>query len=429
MSTIVERAVSRQRKAMQYLYDANKQKSYYIAYTLLADEAQATDAVTSVFRTIWSSISSSGDTSEAGFSQLVIQKTVDYCKKKTTNKDPKALRMPAGKDFSLLSSPRSRSDEESVLPFVLEHFSILQRFLFILHTVGDYSNVALSRTLQLDLKTIGTALDAEQNNINRLLQAASCDTCRTREELIAAVIEEASCTRVPDEADQAVVSIIDQLAAPGEQKRKKTTIILSLLVIAVCLCTATAFLIHTLRTQWKAQKAEASALDPTLTYYADIEIANYGRITFRLEQEAAPITAANFVALAESGFYDGLTFHRIMEGFMMQGGDPNGNGSGGSGQTIVGEFAQNGYSNPLSHTRGAVSMARANDPNSASSQFFIMHKDNPGSLDGKYAVFGYVTEGMDVVDQICESAEPTDNNGTIPAANQPVITSITIRTE
>lgn len=170
------------------------------------------------------------------------------------------------------------------------------------------------------------------------------------------------------------------------------------------------------------------ALDENLTYYADIDIADYGTITVKLDQASAPISAANFVALAQDGFYDGLTFHRIIEGFMMQGGDPNGNGRGGSEYNIVGEFADNGYDNNLSHTRGAISMARSKSYNSASSQFFIVHEDST-ELDGQYAVFGYVTEGMDVVDKVCEESEPTDGNGTIEADAQPVITSIKIRTE
>ena len=170
------------------------------------------------------------------------------------------------------------------------------------------------------------------------------------------------------------------------------------------------------------------ALDVEATYYADIEIADYGLITIQLDQTVAPVTCANFVELAESGFYDGLTFHRIIAGFMMQGGDPLGNGTGGSDNNIFGEFKSNGHENNLSHTKGVVSMARAQDPNSASSQFFICHEDSD-FLDGDYAAFGVVTEGMDVVDAVCENAEPTDNNGTIPAEDQPVITSVKIRTE
>ena len=167
------------------------------------------------------------------------------------------------------------------------------------------------------------------------------------------------------------------------------------------------------------------AYQTTNVYYADIEIADYGTITVALNGTAAPKTVENFISLAESDFYDGLTFHRIIDGFMMQGGDPNGNGTGGSGKTIVGEFYENGSQNQLSHTRGAISMARSEEFNSASSQFFIMHQDDT-SLDGKYAVFGYVSAGIEIVDAICADAEPINNNGLIAAEKQPVITNITI---
>lgn len=163
----------------------------------------------------------------------------------------------------------------------------------------------------------------------------------------------------------------------------------------------------------------------TATCYADIDIEGYGVITVALDGESAPETVKNFVTLAQSGFYDGLTFHRIIEGFMMQGGDPNGDGTGGSGTTITGEFSANGIENNLSHTRGAVSMARSDDYNSASSQFFIVQQDST-YLDGSYAVFGYVTSGMDIVDEICAKAEPIDDNGLIPPEEQPVIRSIRI---
>ena len=146
-------------------------------------------------------------------------------------------------------------------------------------------------------------------------------------------------------------------------------------------------------------------------------------IRIELDAEAAPITVENFTKLVKQGFYDGLTFHRIIAGFMMQGGDPNGNGTGGSENTIKGEFSANGVENPLSHIRGAISMARAQDMDSASSQFFICHADST-FLDGQYACFGYVTDGMDVVDAVCEAAQPTDDNGTIPADQQPVITEV-----
>ena len=130
-----------------------------------------------------------------------------------------------------------------------------------------------------------------------------------------------------------------------------------------------------------------------------IEMDNGGIIKLEIDEKAAPETAANFLKLVKEGFYDGLTFHRVIKGFMIQGGDPLGNGTGGSEKTIKGEFASNGFNNPIKHKRGVISMARAMDPNSASSQFFIMHQDAP-HLDGSYAAFGHVIEGIETVDEI-----------------------------
>lgn len=133
-----------------------------------------------------------------------------------------------------------------------------------------------------------------------------------------------------------------------------------------------------------------------------IEMENGKKIRLELYPEIAPITVANFEKLAKSGFYDGLIFHRVIKGFMIQGGDPEGTGMGGSSERIKGEFAANGIKNDLKHERGVISMARSQNPNSASSQFFIMHKDAP-HLDGQYAAFGRVIEGIEVVDEIAET--------------------------
>ena len=130
-----------------------------------------------------------------------------------------------------------------------------------------------------------------------------------------------------------------------------------------------------------------------------IEMENGGKIELELYPEVAPKTVANFTKLVSDGFYDGLIFHRVIPGFMIQGGDPQGNGMGGAKNKIVGEFKANGFNNTLKHTRGVISMARAYDPNSASSQFFIMHANAP-HLDGQYAAFGQVVSGMEVVDEI-----------------------------
>ena len=133
-----------------------------------------------------------------------------------------------------------------------------------------------------------------------------------------------------------------------------------------------------------------------------IEMEDGKKIKLELDESAAPITVKNFRKLVQEGFYDGLGFHRIIKGFMIQGGDPLGNGTGGSKETITGEFKSNGFDNPIKHVRGVISMARSMNPNSASSQFFIMHEDAP-HLDGSYAAFGRVVEGMDVVDEIANT--------------------------
>ena len=139
--------------------------------------------------------------------------------------------------------------------------------------------------------------------------------------------------------------------------------------------------------------------------YAEICIEKYGNIIILLDATTAPITVANFVSLVKDGFYDGLTFHRVIVDFMIQGGDPNADGTGGSAVDIEGEFASNGHQNDISHIRGVISMARSEAPNSASSQFFICNADATG-LDGNYAAFGYVVKGMKVVDKLTEEVFP-----------------------
>ncbi len=160
-------------------------------------------------------------------------------------------------------------------------------------------------------------------------------------------------------------------------------------------------------------------------YNIEINVKDYGTIKVELDADQAPITVTNFIKLVNDGFYNNLTFHRIIDGFMIQGGDPLGNGTGGSDETIKGEFAKNGVTNNISHVRGTISMARSSDMNSASSQFFIVQKDST-YLDGQYAGFGHVTEGMDIVDDIAENAIVVDDNGTVEKENQPVIESIKV---
>ena len=173
------------------------------------------------------------------------------------------------------------------------------------------------------------------------------------------------------------------------------------------------------------EESEVNDMYSSGTHHAQIVVKDYGTISLELYADIAPITVSNFAKLVNDGFYDGLTFHRIIEGFMIQGGDPLGNGTGGSDENIKGEFAMNGVQNSISHVRGTISMARSTSYNSASSQFFIMQEDTP-SLDGLYAAFGKVTDGIEIVDKICEDTQVEDSNGTVLKENQPVIEKITM---
>lgn len=198
------------------------------------------------------------------------------------------------------------------------------------------------------------------------------------------------------------------------------------LVLAVLLTAALTACGKTEGEEESSRESQAGGQSWSGKHHVEITVADYGTIKVELDADAAPITVTNFMNLVRDGFYDGLTFHRVKEGFVIQGGDPLGTGMGGSEENIKGEFLANGVENPLSHTRGAISMARATAYDSASSQFFIVHEDST-FLDGNYACFGYVTEGMDIVDEICQSTPVIDEDmGTVAKENQPVIESIAI---
>ncbi|MBR4123814.1 MAG: peptidylprolyl isomerase [Clostridia bacterium] len=164
-------------------------------------------------------------------------------------------------------------------------------------------------------------------------------------------------------------------------------------------------------------------------FKAVITVKDYGDIELELDGDTAPITVDNFVKLAKDGFYDGLTFHRIIEGHMIQGGDPQGTGYGGSEKNITGEFKKNGIENNISHERGTISMARSVNYNSASSQFFIVQVTSDAikqTLDGNYAAFGKVTKGIEIVDKIAQDTPVVDADGTVTKTNQPIIEKIII---
>lgn len=200
-------------------------------------------------------------------------------------------------------------------------------------------------------------------------------------------------------------------------EKKNVIFVVSIIVIIVLL------LVINILVNDKKEKNDMKDL-LTGKHYVEMKVKDYGTIELELDSDVAPITVTNFINLVNSKFYDGLTFHRIIDGFIIQGGDPLGNGTGGSSKTIKGEFSENGVKNSISHVRGVISMARSSDYNSASSQFFIVQKDTT-SLDGQYAAFGKVISGMDVVDKIAK-VKVEDDNGTVSKENQPVIESIRV---
>ena len=465
MATIIENAAKRQRSAMNTLYDANKQKVYFIAKCLLMDQAQAEQATVTVFREAWTNLKSAAIATEEQFTNYVVCRVLDYCKGKLFKKNPKALRVPVNKNFLVPNNLAVDDSWEQELDYLLNNLPYTQKYIFVMHTAGSMEVMQIARVLKFDSKTVRVAIQAEADNVQRLWHLSGKNRSGSYDSILKAMEQAEKDSVVPGTADDQMAAIIDAIATPVEEQERKRKHTISVLSVLIGACVVIALLIFGLTgdstdtavdgentsltatdsvnttedaaitdaTEEPTESIEdtettAGALDEALTYYADIVIEDYGTITVELDQASAPITVANFVELAESGFYDGLTFHRIIEGFMMQGGDPEGDGTGGSEETIVGEFSDNGYDNTLTHTRGAISMARSNDYDSASSQFFIVHEDSD-YLDGQYAVFGYVTEGMDVVDAVCEAAEPTDSNGTISEEDQPVIISITIRTE
>lgn len=443
MASVISRAATGQRNALWSLYDHSKKSVYYLALQLLQDDEQARQATAQVFHMQWARLVS-GEISvkdDKAWDALMLESIIAECKKRITRHDSKAFRIPTDRRFLADASP---ADSGDALAVIFGRFSDLQRFVLVLHTVTAMSEDELAAAVKLDRRTLQVALADERENIARL--GFSYDAvCRQ-------LTDGAAAVRIPAELDDAAAGSIHTLSAKYEKehRRKTLTVVGCVLACCVVLCALSAALIWQLTsdgpytstsgdggTTTTTTAVSDEAVDKALankgtvttvetpTHYATIDIAQYGTVKVALDGNTAPETVENFVSLAESGFYDGLTFHRIVEDFMMQGGDPNGNGSGGSDENVVGEFAQNGFDNPLSHVRGAISMARSSVYDSGSSQFFIVHEDAT-YLDGEYAAFGYVVEGMEVVDAVCEAAEPTDGNGTISADAQPVINSITI---
>ena len=224
-----------------------------------------------------------------------------------------------------------------------------------------------------------------------------------------------------------------QIKAEEEARAKefnKKAIIISAIAIVLIAAIITTICIIVSNYNPLDKYTEDTSTEKKDLYYVAMNIKDHGVIIVELDAKAAPKTVENFVKLVREDFYDGLTFHRVIENFMIQGGDPNANGTGGSSNKIVGEFLNNGYNNPIKHERGVISMARSDSYNSASSQFFICNANSASvsNLDYKYAAFGHVVEGLDVVDAITTgTAKYGDSNGAIAKkSNQAVITEMKV---
>ena len=459
MASLIQKAAGGNRAALEALYETNKGAVYGLSYGLVRDTQIAAAAAGQALQSAMQMIFAGTVQTEKTFTEFALKQAASHCKTEVLKQQPKAFMIPQKKDFHIRAIPEDQIGRYAgPLENYLNLLPTFQRFVLVLRHMSGLSVLDISSCMALEPSVIERALEAEQDNLSRIYRAVKAVggqcTPPTAEMLKIAFRDRISVESVPDAVDRQIAAYLDSVSVFTGQRNNRKRCILAAAVAIICAAALVFLLIPwqepttelsvaetTFATEAATEAKETEYTEPfniaptespktevTTTYFADITIENHGTITVELDADSAPSTVENFVSLAESGFYDGLTFHRIMEGFMMQGGDPNGDGTGGSEKTIKGEFTENGVKNSLSHTRGAISMARSNDYNSASSQFFIVHEDST-FLDGQYAVYGYVTEGMEIVDAICTAAEPTDDNGTILPEAQPVITSVRIRTE
>ena len=432
MSKELNKARGGNKEALLGIISSHLNSCTALAQALLASceaaEAVAVAALDSVLEAFYGGAFNS----EAELLAQLTYKTVSLCRSAVLKQNQKAFKSPQGKNFAISIPAESNATD---LTSTLALLPALHRFIFVLPKVTVYDEKKISDIIGISIESVKAATAVEEENVRKLsaVGAKSLD-----EQMLQAFVTDYS---VSDGEQKRINEVAQKHCAPAMAKTsaaaKKNLVFIAALAGVVVLAVIAAFLIsgiikNTSTTSGNGTSSGGSEIfddvtvDMNKTYYADITIRDYGTIRVRLNQSAAPITVSNFVNLANSKFYDGKTFHRIIEGFMMQGGSSDGLGYTGSDQCIKGEFASNGISNPISHKRGVISMARAGySMDSASSQFFIMHKDYT-DLDGDYAAFGEVVTGMDIVDRICEEAEPVDSNGKIPASAQPVIESVRI---
>lgn len=449
MASVILSAQKGNVKALNTLYDANKESVVALCTTLLGDQAAAQNVTVSAFSRAFDALLAGQIEDEDSFGARLADETAELCKARAQRQNSKAFRLPANLNFANVPfRAESMTVEGDTCEQILANLPTLQKFVYVLYWGARLSYEAIGTALHVNAQTVELIVGAEEALLKNLLTALRertgddgwYDTDRFHDDLK----KKLQSGKTTKETDDAVIQSFVKSAAPVRKKAAKgnrltLTIALLSVVLVAGITLGVIMLVGGFGKDDTVPPTSSSKIPQVTwrtsienpTHYAVIEIENYGKITVALDASVAPATVENFVSIAKAGKYDGTTFHRIIENFMMQGGDENIDGQGGDGiggingvENIVGEFTYNGYANDLAHVRGAISMARSTSNDSASSQFFIVHQDSRTSLDGRYAAFGYVIEGIEVVDAICESAQPTDDNGSIASKDQPVIKSI-----
>lgn len=435
LKKLISKASLGDKRSLEFIAEKYKSYVYFFCTTVIADTQKAEKAFEKAFKAIFTGIAKNAKTEN--LDEFVTYETARVCKavisdEKSLEKLSGALQPFAEKD-KISSASAITAEQKKLLINSLRAINANQRIAVTLNLLCDYDSKKIADVLKISEDKVQKSLDGGRENIKKQLRLSS-DGFSKRDIIFLMtassdiVKEEAAKTNVSDSAKKLIDEIVLSFAKPQKAEKKK-----ALIVTACAVVVLVAVIIVFAVTSNKPANNQSASTSATIgteqakgTHHAEIDIKDYGVIKVELNGDVAPITVANFINLANSHFYDGLTFHRIIDGFMMQGGDPLGNGTGGSDNEIKGEFSNNGVENNLSHTRGAISMARNSvSMDSASSQFFIVQSDST-FLDGDYACFGYVTDGMDIVDKICSEAVTTDTNGSVDAENQPVINSITI---
>jgi peptidyl-prolyl cis-trans isomerase B (cyclophilin B) len=439
---LIAKAALGDKKSLDFICEKYGKYVYFFCTTVISDNKKAENAFKKSFKAIFSAIPKNPNTDN--LDEIVKSETAKVCKSaisdENNHENGAAKMQPFGDKDKISSASAITAEQKNLFVNALKSINANQRIVVLLNLLCDYNTKKIADILKISEDKVQNSLEYGRENIKKQLRMS--DSKFTKRDIIflmtasANIVKEAAAqAKIPDSIDSFLDEIVLSLAKPQKSDKKKAWIVISAVAVFL-VAVIVVFVITSNKSNGSAgatnDSASASNVSATIgesqakgTHHAEINIKDYGVIKVELNGDVAPITVANFINLANSHFYDGLTFHRIIDGFMMQGGDPLGNGTGGSENTIKGEFSQNGVENNLSHTRGAISMARSTDMDSASSQFFIVQSDST-YLDGQYACFGYVTDGMDIVDEICKNAVTTDSNGSVSAENQPVINSITI---